>query len=182
MLRRFPRGCLRHDFDTARAISLKRTFVAWAFKSKVRLGRPKFGRREQRAELALVPSAPMFAVDVSGARSWDRSDPQEQESPFAGQRRERQEQWDGSRGVRTRTGPPRATPIVRAALPILRCRNCWRHFLAALAWRTVALPTLVSALDAASSHHGVDGASAADDTTERHIEAAVVQLRGWRDR
>jgi len=76
----------------------------------------------------------------------------------------------------------RATPIVRAALPILLRLERWQHFLKAPTCRALALPTLVIALKAARPHHGVDGASAADDTTERHIEAAVVQLRSWRDR
>jgi hypothetical protein len=57
-----------------------------------------------------------------------------------------------------------------------------QHVLEGPARGALAFPGVVISLCAARPHHRVDGAAATEDTPERHVELAVVQLRNRRDR
>lgn len=75
-----------------------------------------------------------------------------------------------------------AAPVVGAAFPVLLGFERGQHVLEGPARGAMAFPGVVISLCAARPHHRVDGASATEDTPERHVELAVVQLRNRRDR
>src|SRR5580700_10431818 len=79
-------------------------------------------------------------------------------------------------------GTADAAPVVRAALPVLLGLEYRQDVLEGPPRRTVARPAVVVELHASRPHERVDGAAAAENVSERHVELAVVQLGGGRDR
>ena len=75
-----------------------------------------------------------------------------------------------------------ATPAVGAAFPVLLGLEHRQHILEGPTCCAIAFPGVVVILHPARPHHRIDGAAAAQNVSERHVEFSVVQLRDWRDR
>src|SRR5882757_11471206 len=83
--------------------------------------------------------------------------------------------------INRRADVDRATdpaPFIGATFPVLLGLEHRQHVLEAPASRAVPFPSVVVSLHAARPHHRVDGAAAAQDPAECHVEMAIVEL--WR--
>src|SRR6202035_1311415 len=79
-------------------------------------------------------------------------------------------------------GAANTAPAVSTAFPVLLGLEHGQLMLEGPTCCAIAFPGVVVILRPARPHHRIDGAAAAQDVSERHVEFSVVQLRDWRDR